>query len=225
MGDRGRVESQAGLNCRKARGRWIWTTNGKSHGFLKKTKKEKYQPVGTLEPLGVFSDPPVAELEFPANIDDHDGIRRYWKSLNDPQFLDEERDYDRRFVLAVHRVLFDRQMVKKVPFSHGGVHILEDCGSARHSFGNRSGGRYHTRYADFIAATRGRVEAVSVAVNRRRGGVRNRNVPITPYNSIPTFANVSTKQVPGASIMMAACQTSGHPTFSKRSLKPEPVSG
>ena len=55
---------------------------------------------------------------------------------------------------------------KKLPYSHGGVHILEDRGSAWHSFGNRSGGSYHTRYADFMAATQGAVEAVSVAVNR-----------------------------------------------------------
>ena len=168
------VDQQAIAYARKARAKWIWTTNGNSHGFLKTTEKEKYQPVGTLEPLGVFSDPPVAELEFPGNIDDHDGIKRYWETLNDPQFLDEGREYDRRFVLAIHRVLFDRQTVKKeLPFSHGGVHILEDCGSAWHKFGNRKGGGYHTRYADFIAATRGRVEAVSVAVNCwRRGGLR-----------------------------------------------------
>ena len=163
------VDQQAIAYARKARSKWIWTTNGKSHGFLKKTNESDYQPVEKLGPLEVFSDPPVAKLEFPASIDDHDGIANYWKTLNDPQFLDEGRDYDRRFVLAIHRVLFDRQKVKKeLPFSHGGVHILEDCGSAWHSFGNRGGGRFHTRYADFIAATRGRVEAVSVAVNRRR---------------------------------------------------------
>ena len=168
------VDQQAIAYARKARARWIWTTNGESHGFLKKSNESEFQPVDTLEPLEVFSDPPVAELEFPANIDDHAGVSRYWKTLNDSQFLDEDREYDRRFVLAVHRVLFDRQKVKKeLPFSHGGVHILEDCGSAWHNFGNRGGKGYHTRYADFIAATRGRVEAASVAVNCwHRGGLR-----------------------------------------------------
>ncbi len=164
------VTQQAEEYGRKARAQWIWTTNGKSHSFLKKKRESEYQPVDTLSPLEVFSDPPVVELEFPANIDDHAGIARYWEALNDPQFRDGGGDYDRHFVLAVHRVLFDRQKIKKeMPFSHGGAHILEDCGSAWHSFGNRSGGKYHTRYADFIAATRGRVEAVSVAVNRRGG--------------------------------------------------------
>ncbi len=168
------VTQQAIEYARKARAKWIWTTNGNSHGFFEKTNESEYTPVKELNPLGVFSDPPVAKLEFPADIDDRASLKQYWETLNDSQFRDESGDYDRRFVLAVHRVLFDRQTVKmELPFSHGGVHILEDCGSNWHSFGNRSGGRYHTRYADFIAATRGRVEAVSVAVNRwHRGGLR-----------------------------------------------------
>lgn len=164
------VDQQAIEYALKARAKWIWTTNGNSHGFLKETNKSEYRPVDGLGPLQQdFSAPRVAELEFPGDIDDREEIERYWESLKDPQFLDGDGDYNRRFVLAVHRVLFDRQKIEKeMPFSHGGVHILEDCGSAWHSFGNRSGGKYHTRYADFIAATRGRVEAVSVAVNRRR---------------------------------------------------------
>ena len=54
------------------------------------------------------------------------------------------------------------------------MHLLEDRGSAWHHFANTSGRGYGTRYADFIAATQGRVEAVSVAVNRWRptGGLR-----------------------------------------------------
>ena len=69
-------------------------------------------------------------------------------------------------------MLFD--VPRRLPYSHGGVHLLEDRGSAWHHFTNASGGGYRTRYADFIAATQGRVEAVSVAVNRWRptGGLR-----------------------------------------------------
>ena len=78
------------------------------------------------------------------------------------------------FVLAVHRALFGIPKKRNLPYSYRGVHILEDRGSAWHQFINRSGAGYYTRYADFIAATQGRVEAVSVAVNRwgDTGGLR-----------------------------------------------------
>ena len=162
-----RVDQQAIEYAVKARARWIWTTNGERHGFFEK-HGSKWRSVDSLEPLKVFSDPPVAKLEFPASTDDPHALARYWESFGDGQFLEEGNDYDPRFV--VHRVLFD--VPKKLPYSHGGVHILEDRGSAWHNFANRGGG-YSTRYADFIAATQGRVEAVSVAVNRwHRGGLR-----------------------------------------------------
>ena len=150
-----RVDKQAIEYAVKARARWIWTTNGERHGFFEKHGSQ-WRPATALEPLKVFSDPPVAKLEFPANIDDDAALARYWESFGDSQFLEEGAEYDARFVLAMHRVLFD--VPKKLPYSHGGVHILEDRGSAWHNFGNRGGG-YSTRYADFIAATQGRVEA------------------------------------------------------------------
>ena len=165
-----RVDQQAIEYATKARARWIWTTNGDSHAFFRKHGSE-WRSVNSLKPLKVFSDPPVTKFQFPASAEDEAAVARYWQSFGDPQFLDGDNAYDHRFVLAVHRVLFD--VPKKLPYSHGGVHILEDRGSAWHNFGNRSGGSYYTRYADFIAATEGRVEAVSVAINRwHRGGLR-----------------------------------------------------
>ena len=139
-----RVDQQAIEYAVKARARWIWTTNGKSHGFFKKHGSQ-WRPVASLEPLEVISDPPVPKLEFPASAGDPDAVARYWQSFADPQFRDRGGDYDSGFVLAVHRVLFDVR--KKLPYSHGGVHILEDRGSAWHNFGNRSGEGYSTRYA------------------------------------------------------------------------------
>lgn len=165
-----RVDQQAIDYAIKARAKWIWTTNGRRHGFLKKTA-DGWTPVPSLEPLGVVAAPPVAALEFPTSVHDRDALARYWKSLNDPQFLDGDGDFCARFLLDAHKVLFGLE--KELPYSYGGVHILEDRGSAWHSFSNRSGGSYHTRYADFMAATVGAVEAVSVAVNRwHTGGLR-----------------------------------------------------
>ena len=100
--------------CRQARARWIWTTNGKSHGFFKK-HGFTVAACRLVEPLEVVSDPPVPKLEFPASADDPDAVARYWQSFADPQFRDRGGDYDARFVLAVHRVLFDVR--KKLPYS------------------------------------------------------------------------------------------------------------
>jgi len=136
-----RADQQAIEYAIKARARWIWTTNGDSHGFFERYGS-RWRPVTSLEPLEVFSDPPVAKLEFPASADDHTAIARYWRSFGDPQF-DGGAEYDSRFVLAAHRMLFD--VPKTLPYSHGGVHLLEDRGSAWHNFGNASGGGYSTR--------------------------------------------------------------------------------
>ncbi len=170
------VDHQAKDYANKARADWIWTTNGDSHGFLMRKDKGDWTPICSLDPLEVLSDPPVPPVQFPADANDEAELRRYWGSLEDPQFAeggDDLASRDRRFLLAAHKVLFGQDRQRKLPFSHGGVHLLEDRGSAWHSFGNRSGGIYHTRYADFTAATQGAVEAISIAVNRwHTGGLR-----------------------------------------------------
>lgn len=124
-----RVDNQAIDYAEKSRAQWIWTTNGDKHGFMCKARG-KWKPVSKLEPLDVLSDPPVAKLHFPTRVDDEAALEDYWRALDDPQFLDGDADYDREFVLAVHRVLFGIPKDKKLPYSHGGVHILEDRGSA-----------------------------------------------------------------------------------------------
>ncbi|MDE0692627.1 MAG: type I restriction enzyme HsdR N-terminal domain-containing protein [Gammaproteobacteria bacterium] len=166
-----RVDRQAIDYAVKSGAGWIWTTNGDSHGFLSMSP-DGWIAVRSLEPLEVLADPPVADLAFPADATDESEVARYWRSLGDEQFLDGGADYNRQLLLDAHCVLFGLSRDGKLPYSHGGVHILEDRGSAWHQFGNRSGRSYHTRYADFIAATAGSVEAVSLAVNRWYPGLR-----------------------------------------------------
>ena len=167
------VNQQAIEYAIKSKARWVWTTNGKSHGFLKRHRR-RWSQVNALEPLDVLSDPPVAKLKFPTSVDARTSVRQYWRSLNDDQFPGNLNQSSQEFVLAVHRVLFGISKKRNLPYSYQGVHILEDRGSAWHRFDNASGGGYYTRYADFIAATQGRVEAVSVAVNLwdNNGGLR-----------------------------------------------------
>ena len=93
-------------------------------------------------------------------------LKRYLKLSKDDQLLKADKRLkqdERRFVLAMHRVLFGVET--KLPYSHDGVHILENRGSRWRNFSNAGGDRFYARYAEFIAATSGRVEAVSLAVN------------------------------------------------------------
>lgn len=165
------VDQQAIEYAIKAQPEWIWITNGERHRFRKRSGSTWRPVVNSLvEPLGVLSASPVAKLEIPTDANDERAVKQYWEAFGDKRFRDGHGRYDCNFVLAVHRVLFS--VPKKLPYSHGGVHILEDRGSAWHHFGNPGGGRYYTQYADFIAATQGRVEAVSVAVNLAKSGLK-----------------------------------------------------
>ena len=162
------VGEQAIEYANKSKAKWIWTTNGDNHGFLKRQKNNEWQSVDRLKPLMEGEARPVSvkKLDFPDDVNDKAAFKRYLESLNDRQLLKANKRLDqneRRFVLAMHRVLFDVE--KKLPYSHDGVHILEARGSRWRNFTNASGGRFYTRYAEFIAATSGRVEAVSLAVN------------------------------------------------------------
>ena len=163
------VDEQAIMYARKSKAEWIWATNGDSNRFLKR-RGNKWPRVDRLEPLmdGATQPLSVEEPKIPDDCNDKATFKRYVKSLKDCPLQEAGEDLkqnERCFVLAMHRVLFGEEKEKKLPYSHDGVHILEDRGSRWRNFTNASGGRYYTRYAEFIAATSGRVEAVSLAVN------------------------------------------------------------
>ncbi len=157
-----RVDNQAIEYAIKSNAPYIWVTNGDSHKFLHRRREGGWQDVSSLEPLDISFDPPKVDIDFPDTGKEAD-IVRYFKELRDPQFQGFEDSWKRHFVLAMHKVLFDTG--HKLPYTHEGVHVLEDRGTAFHEFTNRGGGSYYSRYRDFIAATQGRVEALSVAVN------------------------------------------------------------
>ena len=155
------VRQQAVDYAIKADAPWIWTTNGENHAFFKRVKSS-WHPVRKLQPIDLVLSPTVKEIPDPANLKTKSEINRYWRLFGDQQFK-EGGKFDISLVLAIHRVLF--HIKKRVPYSSSGVHILEDRGSAWHTFNNASGMGYHTRYADFVAATSGRVESVSISIN------------------------------------------------------------
>lgn len=162
------VDAQAMEYAIKSGAPYIWITNGREHRFLVPSTDGAPTTVTSIEPLGETYEPPTGEISFPFDAGD---VKQYLSkhhlsAVNDPD--------EKRFILAVHHAIFEAAARKEFPYSFGGVHILEYIGPAFYEFSNRSGGRYYTRYADFIAATRGRVEALSVAVNpwSSTGGIR-----------------------------------------------------
>lgn len=158
------VDEQAIEYAIKSGAEHIWTTNGRQHRFLTYTPESRWQEVSSLPSLGEEYEPPTGRVAFP-DLGDAAVVGRYLDEmsltpLSEPAMADE-----RRFTLALYKLLFEVSNEKRLPYSHDGVHMLDYTGVAFHQFSNRSGGSYYTRYADFVAATRGRVEAMSVAVN------------------------------------------------------------
>ena len=160
------VDDQAIEYAIKSGASYIWVTNGEQHGFLEDIDG-RWQAVNSIEPLGEEYEPPTGRVAFP-NMQDAAEVESYLEQM-DLSPLNETSNVDERnFTLALHKAIFDvldEKHVKALPFSNEGVHLLEYAGAAFHRFSNRSGLGYYTRYADFVAATRGRVEAMSVAVN------------------------------------------------------------
>ena len=158
------VYDQAKEYAIKAKAPHIWVTNGKEHGFLE-ADGAGWRPTESIPLLGEEYQPPNAHVTFP-DVDDAEAVAEYLRTmslgeLNAPELTDE-----RDFALALYKVMFEILSDKRrLPYSYKGVHLLEYSGAVFHQFSNRGGGRYYTRYADVVAATRGRVEAMSIAIN------------------------------------------------------------
>ena len=178
------VDRQALEYAIKSNARHIWVSNGDEHKFLVRSSKAKWDVASTLEPLTASYAPPSVSFDFP-EPNDAEEVERYFSAFfwNEVYTRDEGTalyetyaaldDNDKAIMLSMHKLLF--VVRKRLPFSFGGVHVLEDRGPNLHEFGNAGGGRWRGLYADFIAATSGRVEAVSLAVSTwggTGGGIR-----------------------------------------------------
>ncbi len=155
------VEKQAREYAIKTNSQYIWLSNGEQHKFLRRISKGRWEPSSSIEPLNAECDQRDYHFDVPSS-DDSSVVDEYFEqNFYDYGFADLAQN-ERQIVLAVHRLLF--QVQKKLPYSFNGVHVLEDLGPSRYVFGNASGGSWDGLYADFIAATSGRVEALSVSV-------------------------------------------------------------
>ena len=156
----------------KSRAEWIWITNGNEHKFFKRGACGDYEPIDQLSTLIANIQPPQARrLQFP-NLSDEAAVKDYFKdSFPDAGYAHVDQDDQKAILLSVHKALFYMDM--PCPFSYGGVHVLEDRGIDVLEFGT-GGGKWRGLYRNYIAATFGRVEAMSVTVrkwNGKTGGI------------------------------------------------------
>lgn len=163
------VDDQAKEYAVKSAAPYIWVTNGEEHRFLERVEHQ-WKEVRSIEPLGEEYEPSTGRIVFP-NIRDVAATKRYFEQMCLARLNNEGMTGQRDFTLALYKAIFDplNDERGRFPYSSDGVYVLEYEGVAFRNFKNRSGGGYHARYADFIAATRGRLEAVSVAVNHGGG--------------------------------------------------------
>ena len=152
----------------KSRAQWVWITNAIQHHFFERKAKSRTTWLNTqqIAPLQTKYAPERATYQLP-EPSNRRAVRKYMRE----NFFDEFDKRDQEMVLAFRSLLFATK--KTLPFSYDGVHILEDWGIGSHSFGNASGGDWEGLYADFVAATAGSVEALSVNIfSRQDGGIR-----------------------------------------------------
>lgn len=166
------VEQQAREYDIESKAEYFWITNGEQHKFFVRKRKIRgkrktrgiWIKTDHIAPLDVDYVPSENSLVFPS-VNNRSGLSKYFDTF-ETNFHDYEykslKPMQKKMLLAFHKLFFS--IKKKVPSSFGGAHILADLGTDLHQFGNRSGGAWRNLYADFIAATSGRVEALSVSV-------------------------------------------------------------
>ena len=168
------VEKQALEYAIKSNAGHVWISNGDQHKFLVRSSRGTWNATSELKPLGAEYAPPMVNFAFP-DANDQEAVERYFdESFPDQGYTILDQN-DQWIVLSIHKLLFDMDKRESLPFSFKGVHVLEDRGAGFHEFRNAGGGKWRNLYGDYIAATSGRVEAMSVAVYRwggEGGGIR-----------------------------------------------------
>ena len=158
---------QAKRYANKCRSENILVTNGIQYFFEQKVDgRWRHSDYSKL--LKIAGTPPSSAIVLPEEHNVKD-VREYWKwfgKLYDQKFSDlagKGGSDLSKFSLAIHKIIFD--MKPNLPYSHGGVHILEDRGTRFLNIPTPGGGWYGL-YRLFLTATEGRVETAAVGLQR-----------------------------------------------------------
>ena len=167
------VDAQAREYALKSNAKWIWLTNGDQNLFLGRRKGRMgsiWQFVTTIPSIGERARPRNLDRKLPSNSRDMREVNRYLRNFPSGKrnitipFQNLSKKW-RRFVVDFHSLIFDQAKYDiDLPFSYEGVHILEYRGRKFREFSNQGGGRWFGLYADFLVATQGRVETLSVSI-------------------------------------------------------------
>ena len=155
------VFSQAEKYANKERAEKIWLTNGTDNLLYRKVRGD-WKLLRRLGRLKIIGDVPPTPDHLP-DYNSRGAIEDYWQGQAGLAHL-AQKEYAGvcDFALAVHKVIYD--MPVKLPYSHKGVHLLEDRGVKPMRF-NTPGGSWWGLYRIFLVATEGRVEAAAIGLH------------------------------------------------------------
>ena len=157
------VLSQAKGYANKERAEEIWLTNGTNNLFYRKVRGD-WELLRSLDDrLKITGDVPPTPDHLP-DYNSPQSIEDYWRGQIGLEHLAQQEYADVcDFALAVHKIIYDMP-VNKLPFSHEGVHLLEDRGVKPMRF-STAGGSWWGLYRIFLVATEGRVEAAAIGLH------------------------------------------------------------
>lgn len=148
------VKRQAILYAQVLRGKAVWLTNGKENRFFVKHRPGDWRETDQLEELKMPL-PPVLPPEPPKDI----------RSLSKFNLAGLATPTLRGFAVSALQLIFAKKSFYRLPWSYGGVHILEDRGISELSI-RTPGGSWSSSYRLFLVATEGRVVTAGIGLNR-----------------------------------------------------------
>src|SRR5579883_53060 len=159
------VARQAQAYARKLRASEIWLTNGEEHRFFLKSDRGEWvqKPASVIlaasAPPSTSPSPPTRRLT---------GRRLEAYLARFPHLRECTGTLPSAAILACHRLMFAEPPFYSLPWSHRGLHILEDRGLSELSV-KVPGGAWHSIYRMFLVATEGRVQTAGIGLNNYGG--------------------------------------------------------
>jgi len=156
------VKDQAIRYAQKCKAAEIWITNGQDHRFFRKVSGRW---IVVLDCEFLKQTVETKEAALVPSPSDTEKVKAFMRDLGraagSPAFQNKKFFEP---VLSLQKLILSPSSEIALPFSHEGVHILEDRGVTRLAI-RTPGGRWNTLYRIFLAATEGRVETVGIGLN------------------------------------------------------------
>lgn len=153
------VMQQAIRYAQVRRVREVWLTNGVDNKYYRKTKPGYWESVQELEAL---SRVPRDGQTIPSPPVDGRGLQKFKLDRLKSRMLTQ-------FAVSALHLILAKPGFYQLPWSHKGVHLLEDRGLSDLSI-KTPVGRWNSTYRLFLVASEGRVITAGVGLNRWADG-------------------------------------------------------